>query len=356
MRDAGTAIERALRYLSGRQLDSGEFPVYVWSDPPGLQPMELDSSVFPTAVIAHSLSFSGSEMASEMYARAVQFLLREMEPGAVWRYWASDNPKHFAIPPDVDDIACASAVLRKQGAAFPDNRELILANRDPRGRFYTWVTPRLRWNGNLRYWRTALPQLRRPYSLYRFWHGGARPDDVDCVVNANVLFYLGGDPALRPVADFIVEVIRRQGEGDCDKWYFNPLVIYYFISRCFASGVLELGVLREPIVERIGAATGKDGEIGGTPLDTATAICALLDWKVDADLDHAVTSLTGRQQESGAWERGAVYGGGSLRWESEELTTAFCLEALLRYDEIRGRTELRQGSRARATPFSSLTG
>jgi hypothetical protein len=176
------------------------------------------------------------------------------------------------------------------------------------------------------------------------------------VVNANVLFYLGGDPALQPVADFIVDVIRRQGEGDCDKWYFNPLVIYYFISRCFASGVVELAVLREPIVERITAATGRDGEIGATPLETAIAICALLDWKVDADLDHAAASLTRRQQESGAWERAAVYGGGYLRWGSEEFTTAFCLEALVRYDETRGRTEVRQGSRAPATPFSSLTG
>lgn len=332
MIDAGTAIERALAFLARQQLPSGGFPVYMWRATPGAKPGRLDSAIFPASIIAHCLSYSSSEPAKAMLARARQFLLNEMEPGGVWRYRASDHPHYSEIPPDVDDTACASAVLRQMGVSFPDNRRLILANRDSRGLFYTWITPRFRWSRSLTYWKVVLPQLRHPRSLYRFWKLDGKPNDVDFVVNANVISYLGSS-GMQPVIDFIVDVIRRQKEVDCDKWYLNPLVIYYFISRCFAGGITELAVVREPVIERIRALGEENGDIGTTSLETAAAICSFLNWNVDSDLDGMVSLLLRKQQKNGSWERDALYGGGIMRWGSEECATALCLEALVRYAE-----------------------
>src|SRR5207237_1773965 len=99
----------------------------------------------------------------------------------LWRHWARDHPQYHPLPPDLDDTSCASAALLRAGRAFPDNRKLLLGNRNRRGLFYR---------------RKLTPaQFRHPLVTYFFFRRtSAKPFDVDAVVNANVLFYLGAIP------------------------------------------------------------------------------------------------------------------------------------------------------------------
>jgi len=64
-------------------------------------------------------------------------------------------------------------------------------------------------------------------------------------------------------------------------------------------------------------------------------ICTLLDlgWEEEG-LEAFVQYVLNAQSSKGFWERRILYYGGPKKligWGSEELTTAFCLEALARY-------------------------
>lgn len=329
------AIARGLEYLRRSQLPSGEFKVYMSTDHSLLTDAVIDSSPFPTSLITYSLGFAAAGEAGALIEKALRFFLAEMEGRGLWRYWTKQHRYHSIIPPDLDDIACVSYVLRRHGVAFPDNLPLLLANRDPRGLFYTWLTPRWPPPTLAACWRAVLPQWLSPVKLYYFWKlNESKPLDVDCVVNANVLLYAGERPETRPVVDYLIDSLRRGVEGCCDKWHLNPYMFQYAVSRCFREGVKALGAIRDESIGRIVAAARPDGSIGENVLDTALAACALLNWEASPpELASAVRYLLGTQLEEGAWPRAVLYYGGPKKfygWGSEELTTGFCLEALLR--------------------------
>jgi hypothetical protein len=329
-------IERGLEFLERSQLPSGEFKVFMSTDNNLEKDCVVDSSPFATALIAYSLGFSDCARASEMLGKTQRFFLAEMEGQGLWRYWTKQHQYHSIIPPDLDDTACVSYVLRRQGVSFPSNLELIFANRNPKGLFYTWLTPRWPPPRNARYLSAVLRQWLSPFKLYYFWKlNESAPHDVDCVVNANVLLYVGESEATRAVVEYLIDVLRRGEEDVCDKWHLNSFTFYYVVSRNFHAGVSAFESIREEVVGRIVRAANADGSIGANALETALAVCALLYWRsLTPELERAVRFLLAEQRPEGDWPRAALYYGGPKKfygWGSEELTTGFCLEALLHY-------------------------
>lgn len=303
------ALDRAIAFLERTQLPSGELPVFASGKP--------DPSIFPTALAAHALSFAPA--AAGVRERALDFLAAEMGSSGLWKHWPRAHPHHHQLPPDLDDTACASSALARAGRTFPDNRALLLGNRNGAGLFRTWKLTRT--------------QLRHPLVTFFFFRNtSAKPFDVDAVVNANVLAYLGASDETQPVVNHLLHVLRGNLESVCDKWYENPFAVWYFFSRALRGVAPEAG---EIITRRIAAATPKNA------LERALAACALLDWNLEPDL----APLLAAQQESGGWPAAGLYHGGRRRlgrfafaephpdtpwWGSEALTTAFCIEAISR--------------------------
>lgn len=327
------ALDRAVGFLGACQLPSGEMPVYRSTDPTLRTDRTADPSPFGTALIAYSLGYAGTAQAGTLLRRAAAFLRGQVEGPGMWRYWTREHPYHSVIPADLDDVACASHLLRREGVEFPDNRALVLANRDREGRFYTWVAPRRGAPLSPAWWRVALWQWANPVKAYHFWKlNECEPDDVDAIVNANVLLYLGERAETAPAARYLARVLE-EGREDCsDKWHLNRFTFYYTVARAFREGVTSLAPLRGECVRRIVARARADGGIGDTELDTALAACALLAWgAAPAELDRALAFLLRRQGEDGGWPATAMYYGGPKRyfgWGSEALTTGFCVEAL----------------------------
>jgi len=303
------AVRRGIGFLERSQLPSGELRVFASGRP--------DPSVFPTALIAHSLSFAPE--AAAVRDRALDFLAAEMSPRGLWKHWPREHPQHSTLPHDLDDTSCASAALTHAGRTIPDNRALLFANRNRRGLFRTWVFTRAQW--------------RHPLVTWTFFRDtSAKPFDVDAAVNANVLFYLGATPRTQPVVDHLLTVLRENRETSCDKWYDNPFVIWYFFSRALHRAAPEAGAIIEKKLRDAAPASA---------LEHALAACSLLYW----NRTPATDALLALQLESGAWPRAPLYHGGRARrrdgsfaaphpdtpyWGSEELTTAFCIEALAR--------------------------
>ena len=325
------SVARGLAFLAERQRPDGGFTLRYGLD--GEEGEPDDHALFGTALVAYSLGFCG-DAAAVVRDRAVAHLVDHMEPGGVWRHWTPGHEQYHLLAADADDTACASLVLRAQGVPFPDNRGLLLGNRDPDGRFYTWFVIRRPLPRRLGLWRIGLKRLRRPIASRALWKvTWAQVHDKDTVVNANVLAYLGDGPHAGPVVAHIADVFRRRQEHACDIWYRGALTFQWAVSRAWAAGVTGLGAIREESRERILALRHGDGRIGDGPLDTARAICALDQWGAGVPED-AWAYLESAQRPDGSWPAAALYFAGPRAdlpgWGSAEVTTAVCLEALAR--------------------------
>ena len=332
------AIHYGIEYLYQHQYPNGEFCTYISGDDPMTGGCNPDSNVFPTAIIGHCLlPLSENPQVDEMLQKATSFLYDQMGWGASWNYYTRYHALRSLCPSDVDDTCYAAALLSARNINFPREAtvSLILDNRNSHGLFYTWFTLRFRWNKNRDYWRLVRSELKHPLRTIIFWlKNECGRYDVDGVVNANALYFFGDSEITAPVIQFLLQIIADKKEDNCDKWYRNPVSVYYFISRNYRIGINKLKPCRQPIVERILAKAGKDGRLGNTVLDTALSLCTLLNFNYEGQaVDEAVWFLLNNQRKSGEWERWRLYGGPSMTvgWGSEELTTGFCLEALALY-------------------------
>ena len=306
------AIEKGVAFLESAQLPSGEIPIETSPTPEMSGDCVRDPVVFTAALAARALSITSS--AARVRSRALDFLVREMEPDGLWRYPSIEHPGHDHIPLDVDDTSIASAALVAAGRPFPNNRALLLANRERSGLFRTWI---------VRWW----PHPRKTYRFFRQTTAEVR--DVDAVINANVVIYLGLCEETRQAVAHMLAVLRANGEMMSTKWYESRFTVWYFFSHALREFAPEAG---EMIVRRIETATPRNA------LDLALAASALLLWNRAPD----VQPLINAQLPSGAWPRAGFYHAGLKRispnefqptppwWGSEALTTILAVEALSR--------------------------
>lgn len=334
-RTAEAALTRAVAFLEQQQLPNGEFPAYVARDEALQQERRLDSTPFVTTYVLYSLGFVSEPGVREMIDKGLDFVAGEMQVPGVWRYWSTHHEHHRHTPPDLDDTCCSAFVLRHFGRPVPDLANLLLANRDPAGRFYTWLVPRFQPTVYLPYWRVTLREALRLPVLLAFWRlTEAAPDDVDGVVNANVLLYLGACPEAKAVVDYLQQELEAGREASCDKWHLNACSFYYAVSRAYFNGTAGLARLREGIVRRLTARQEAGGAFGN-PSETAMGAAALLNLgERGTVLEQAVQHLVYTQHPNGSWQAHALYFGGPKRyygWGSEALTTALCVEVLARY-------------------------
>ena len=223
------AIEKGVAFLESAQLPSGEIPIETSSTPEMSGDCVRDPVVFPAALAARALSITSS--AARVRSRALDFLLREMEPDGLWRYPSTEHPGRDHIPLDVDDTSIASAALVAAGRRFPDNRALLLANRDRSGLFRTWM---------VRWW----PHPRKTYHFFR--DTTANVSDVDAAIEANVVIYLGLCEETRPAIAHMLAVLRANGEMMSTKWYESRFTVWYFFSHALREIAPEAGEMIVP--------------------------------------------------------------------------------------------------------------
>ena len=327
------SIDRALDFLQARQLPHGEFTTLLGRDRTMTQAAP-DSACFVTTHVLHALTFVEDPRAARMIRGASDFLLSQREAGGLWRYWSSRDHKHARLGPDLDDTACASDALRRTGLGAPANHWAFKRMRDSEGRYFTWVLPeRLgAWDlrGRLTLWlvrrkaRSRAARVRTPPDEDpRFVVMRIDRDDVDPVVNANVLLYLGQGPETEAARRFVSQTVLAD-VADFSLYYGDPLMLHYAVAR--ASGAAPgLRALGPHIVSRIESRLAS-GEVLD-PLKTSLAVTALSVFAPAARaLRTLVDALLSSQSPDGGWPAAAFYN----VFGSEELTTSLCLEALAR--------------------------
>ena len=338
-RQLESAVQQGVSFLHARQLPSGQFPINATFY--GQQQETPDQSVFATTHIVYSLGFVPGDTAKTMIQQALGYFKAEMTGRGLWRHWNRDaewcGRKIFDfIPADLDDTAGVSFLMERHGADFPDNRPLFLLNRNCKGLFYTWLMLRPKATLQTSYWWEMLRELRLDRSTAFFITTPAAYRDVDAVVNANVLLYLGPRPETQAITNWLIRLVHAGQEDGSDKYYRGLFSFCYALSRSYLAGASELGTVSSLIVERLRAACDSSGQIGANALQTALAINTLLNLGVEASdlIDNALRWLLRAQALNGSWPTAPYYYGGpnqeAVTWGSPELTTGLALEAIAR--------------------------
>ena len=405
-------IPLALRYLSETQLTSdqllsrqrdyaGDWPQCLAFDREG--PFIRDASPFMATFIHHALALITEQhgptlglseidiaAARRMRVAAVELMSRfQADPGdpdaGTFGFWPRDQrrwfpgdallatigvlrgqgprfagvrapvnvsfyPAEFFIPSDADDTAAIYAVLLDH-ARLDSGPEVIV----PFEQFFAdWrdlgQVPR----------RNDAPWLPTPSGAYLTWlaypsdPAGVKPNDVDIVVNANVLYALGRYGQLdTPGVSEAISLINgamRDGAHLSDPrglslYYPDNLALHYCVTRAYREGgVTALAPAVDLLVEdlRETVETDDSGHIywdrGDPHLNTAFGVLALLNaGRYDDLVERGVSYHLSRQHPvDGSWEAGAFFGGRlddgtKVVWYSPALTTAMALEALCRH-------------------------
>jgi hypothetical protein len=328
------AIGRAITFLRSRQLPHGEFATLLGADRAMSNPA-FDSSPFVTSFVLYGLTHADRAAVDDLVTKAASFLTSEMEFGGVWRYWSSRQHKHSRLPPDMDDTACISFALKSAGFRPPRNGWAFRAARDSAGRFKTWLFPTSR--DRMNPWfvfarsvgfcqarlRTAKVETPDSEDLrFRVMH--IDRDDVDPVVNANAVLYLGERPETAPAIGFVIDAVRDEPSAR-SLYYEDALALYYAVARAHRHSSPRLSVLADQIVSRI--LERGDRLDGLNPLQAAMAASALLTFAPASGLTgRLLRRLLDTQRDDGGWDAYPFYN----VWGSDELTTGLCLEALAR--------------------------
>jgi hypothetical protein len=340
------AVDRGVEFLRRNQRDYGEFATFLGSDVElKKSPVVFDSSAFVTSLVVYCLSHVSHPAVDGMLSKATNFLVSEREGVGLWRYYSSRNFKHSRVPPDLDDTSCISFVLKGLGKTFPLNKEVILGNRNKEGLFGVWLKAHrgliLRNPGlyiELRKLQREaeaaqppMPEEHRGNPRFRMKVDPVSPQDIDPVVSANVILYLGENESTAAAIRYLVGLIEHGRDLEANVYYPSPLALYYMMSRAHLHSAPGLGAAGVKIVDRLERLQLADGSLG-VELLTGLAACTLATFApMSQALCRAVSNIVDSQAQDGSWPQHSFYSGPDEFWGSPELTTAFCVEALSRY-------------------------
>lgn len=349
---SGSIVDLGLEFLASRQLPKGNFGCFVakskgydnvlMSDHiPGVD-VEFSRDhqlLFPALIVGHSLLFLREHPVADRMLNSILGLVKACRrQGDLWNHSLPTHDYFKMLPDDLDDTAMSLAFMRDMGLDVPHDHPVMMANRDRRGLFHTFVTFRLRWRASFSYWMACARALRYPIHAVLFRRSGMiDPYDVSPAVNANVLYYLGEGIHTQPVVRELIRMVSERSELSDDAfWYRNRYVVHHFISRNYRKGITQLDPVSDLILQRMIEDLKPDGSFNGCAQDTAHAICILLDFGIEHPCLHeAAAWLRLAQRSDGSWPRHAYYYGCHFdviaAWGAEEMTTAICLEAIFRY-------------------------
>jgi hypothetical protein len=309
-------IQKGIDFLYRSQLPWGEFKTLASFDPLFIF-SHFDSSPFFTSLILYSIKDIPDERVKIITKKGIDFLISEMEDEGVWRFWTKREKNY--LPPDLDDIANISLVLKLNGIKV-QNRELIVKNKNEKNLFLTWVEEE---------------RVKKS-----FWWKKIK-GQVDCVVNANVLAYLGEE--IKEVLDFLKDMVRKK--EFFSYYYPSKLSFFYFLSRAFKEGIESLREVKEEVIRETIKFQKKNGSFGNE-LETALALNTFFNFDYfGEEIESGIRFLLKKQKKEGSFRCCYFFYGapfyllaippGHSYYGSSEFTTSLCLEAFQKYVKLR---------------------
>ena len=308
------SIRRGLVFLESTIGENGAWPCIRFNTADPDIPRHFERPPFVSALCALALESCEEARAKAMCAATRRYLADTIEYPGLWRYY-----RH--LPPDLDSTALCSLVIGSHPwILLGRNVPHMLANRDEEGRFTTWVLAK------------DEPSVASPFRI-----------EADPVVNANVIACLGDRPETRDAQGWLEALIAEGSLDGLSKWYPDTVTVYHATTRAMIRARPALGRLRPILADRIlGLHDGK-GEFGNL-LQAAQAVSALhnIGSLERIDPKRFMETFVNSQRADGSWPELLAFGDQSLQWGaigqighgSEALTSAFCIDALVRLVEV----------------------
>lgn len=309
-------IDKGIDFLAKEQEKNGSFFCLVSTTLDDYAEEIRSPAIVPTNIVLSSLiHLSASDTAKKIQRKAAKFLLGEK--GAYWsfNYWfkKSDRYKDEPYPDDTDDTFCALSALYEYKPELFDGEvmakivTMLTATEEKEGGPYDmWLVP---------------PNARNKWR------------DIDLVCNSNIAYFLSLQDIHLPKLDAFIDKSIR--ERDYEFPYNKVYPGIYFISRFYR------GELKKEMTKLILSKQETDGN-WENPLRTGLAISSLINLeglKHHRQLEEGIAYLMKTQRRDGSWEPYSFYF--QMRTKKKTLyagasaiTTALCLEAIHKYNEI----------------------
>ena len=311
------SIRRGLAFLASAVNENGAWHCIRFNVADPDIPRHFERPPFISAFCVLALESCAEAQARAICTATRKYLVDTMEYPGLWRYY-----RH--LPQDLDSTALCSLVLATQPShpliLLGRNVPQMLANRDEKGLFMTWVLAE------------GEPEV---VSRFRI--------EADPVVNANVIAYLGDRPETRNAQAWLEASIAEGNLEGSSKWYPEVVSVYYATSRTTIRAQPALDRLRPVLADRILGLRDEQGDFGNI-LQTAQAVSALYNvGRLERTVaKHELEKFIDWQHEDGSWPELLAFGDQSLKWGSigqlghgsESVTSAFCIEAMGRLVEI----------------------
>ena len=308
------SIRRGLEFLETTIDESGAWHCIRFNIADPDIPRHFERPAFVSALCALALESSGDARAKAICAATKAYIADTIEYPGLWRYY-----RH--LPQDLDSTTLCSLVIGTHPwILLGRNVPAVLANRDDKGLFTTWVLAE------------DEPDVVAPFRV-----------EADPVVNANVIAYLGDRPETRDAQRWLEASIAEDNLEGSSKWYPDTVAIYYAIARAMIRAEPALDRLRPILAHRILDLRDEEGEFGNV-LQTAQAVSALynIGSLKSIGAKRFAEEFTSTQREDGSWPELLAFGDQYLKWGSvgqighgsESVTSAFCIEALERLVEF----------------------
>lgn len=296
------AIRKAAAFLHAQQKTNGDFPSRVCRTVNGKGCRIHKGSVFSTTFVLYSLQFVPlTEKTGTMLEKGRAFIDSKRNAGDLWRFCGT------IIDHDLDDISCASYHLESLGYAL-ENKKQLYDNRDENNIFKTWIR-----------------QKKTDHN------------DIDGVVNANVLLYLGENKETVDACEWIINAVKSGKEKNILTYYPDSAVLFYTLSRAFFQKGLSCVEQAVPmLIVKISEKVPQYIEHHDF-LNAAFLLNALLNLGYDSkSLKKHADFFVKHQTESGSWESSLFFmavdlpKAPSAYFSSESVTTALTAEFLCR--------------------------
>jgi hypothetical protein len=297
-------LNQAKEQLFQSQRKNGSFSSYAASPSlPFLEARETNGT-FLTALIAECVQELPAYTA--LRRQAARYLARQVSATGTSNYWERNSPdaKAKPYPDDLDDTACALAVIKQNLPEFLSGKRLAhsiasitSAEKRPGGPYLTWVPSK---------------------SLGKEWQ------DIDIVVNSNLAYFLSKYAVKLPNITQLQENAIREKKYT-SPYYWKEMPVLYFLVRSYK------GKKAHDISRYIKSYP----ELFDNSLFCAMALTSLLRLQVPfEDVRHLAEYLLANNRK-GLWEAVPLAcekrGAEAQFAGSQALTTAFCVEGLCLY-------------------------
>ena len=157
---------------------------------------------------------------------------------------------------------------------------------------------------------------------------------TDLGVNANILFYSGLCSKKQPdIIKSIKSIVRKRKYENLSIYTLSDYPIIYLITRAYKdANIKDLKSSMPRIIKHLIHKQNNNG-FWGEEHETALATISLLNAGCKSKyLENPIKYILKTQQENGSWRARTFFQDFTpTYYGSEELTTAFCIEALIKY-------------------------